>query len=194
VRAKKKAVKAAKEVESADVRFASWFTPLRNRPGMKMFGKASDIGDQPPLYAICGGVLAAGVLTGDRHVAKTGLRMLAAHFLAIRMKNAVKRLVDRTRPRAMADNGRYELRKGRRTDSDFSSFPSGHTASSVAVARAVGRDYADLHDPALGLAGAVALAQVVRSKHYTSDLVAGAAIGIAAEVLADKWLEKMGEP
>lgn len=191
--ARRKAGKAAKKVQSADVRFAKWFTPLRNDPVVKALGTASDIGDQPPLYAIGSGVLALGMLTGNRRMGKAGLRMLAAHFLATRMKNAVKHLVDRTRPRAIPEEG-YTLRKGKRTDSDYSSFPSGHTASSVAVARALGRDYPQLHGGGLALAGAIAAAQVVRSKHYTSDLVAGAAIGVVAEVIADKWLEKMNQP
>lgn len=180
-------------VEKADLAVAEAFTPVRKRPLVKAIGKASEVGDQPPLYAVAGTVLGAGVLAGNRRTAKAGLRMLASHFMAIRLKNAGKHLVDRTRPHLIADKGRYELKKGERFDSDFNSFPSGHTASSLAVARALGREYPAQRGIGVGLAGLIAAAQVVRSKHYASDLVAGAAIGIIAEKLVDVWLRQMAK-
>ena len=186
--------KQANRVERADIAVAEAFTPIRKRKVVKALGAASEVGDQPPLYALSAGVLAAGVLTKDRATARAGLRMLAAHFLTIRATNLGKHLIDRTRPDLIAEQGRYEMRKGKRFDTNYNSFPSGHTASSVAVARAVGREFPGLHGGALGLASVIAGAQVVRSKHYVSDLVAGAAIGIAAELLVDGWLRKMAQP
>jgi undecaprenyl-diphosphatase len=82
------------------------------------------------------------------------------------------------------------LRSGRRRDTDFNSFPSGHTAGAVAVAVAVGRDYPGGRLPALALAAAAGIAQVVRSKHYVSDVVAGATIGIVAELAIDRLIRK----
>lgn len=184
---------ASNAIEKADLAIAEAFTPVRKRPAVKAIGQASEIGDQPPLYVIVGAVLATGVLMKDRRTTRAGLRMLASHFLAIRFKNAAKHLVDRTRPNLIAEQGRYELRKGKRFDSDYNSFPSGHTASSVAVARALGREYPAQHGAALAAAGAIAAAQVVRSKHYASDLVAGAAVGLVAEKLADLWLRQMAK-
>lgn len=181
-------------IEKADIAIAEAFTPVRKRPAIKALGNASEIGDQPPLYVISGAVLATGIAMGDRRTAKAGVRMIASHFLAIRMKNLAKRLVDRTRPDLIPEEGRYELRKGQRFESDYNSFPSGHTASSLAVARALGREYPAQHSAALVLAGAIAGAQVVRSKHYASDLVAGAVIGLVAEKLADLWLKQMAKP
>jgi membrane-associated phospholipid phosphatase len=186
--------KQANRVERADIAVAEAFTPIRKRKVVKALGAASEVGDQPPLYALSAGVLAAGILTKDRATARAGLRMLAAHFLTIRAKNLGKHLIDRTRPDLIPEQGRYEMRKGKRFDTDYNSFPSGHTASSVAVARAVGREFPGLHGGAIGLASVIAGAQVVRSKHYVSDLVAGAAIGIAAELLVDRWLRKMAQP
>ena len=181
-------------VEKADLAIADALTPIRKHPAVKALGSASEVGDQPPLYVIAASVLGTGLAMGDRRAAKAGLRMIASHFIAIRIKNAAKHLVDRTRPNLIPEQGRYEVRKGERFDSDYNSFPSGHTASSLAVARALGREYPSLHGGALGLAGAIAAAQVVRSKHYASDLVAGALIGLAAEKLADLWLKQMAKP
>ena len=192
--AKRKIEKAAKSVEAADVAIAKQFTPVRNHPVVKAIGKASEVGDQPPLYAISAGVFTAGVMTGDRRAAKAGLRMLAAHFLTIRFKDAIKHVIDRSRPDLIAKEGKYEMRPGHRTAKDYTSFPSGHTASSVAVALAYGREYPKQRGAAVGLASAIAVAQVVRSKHFVSDLIAGAAVGIAAEHLAERWLRKMAQP
>jgi membrane-associated phospholipid phosphatase len=184
----------ANGVERADLAIAEVFTPVRKRPAIKALGQASEVGDQPPLYVIATAVLGVGLALGDRRSSKAGLRMLASHFLAIRMKNAAKHLVDRTRPNLIPDQGRYQMRKGERFDTDYNSFPSGHTASSLAVARALGREYPSQHGAALALAGAIAGAQVVRSKHYASDLAAGALIGLVAEKLADLWLKQMAKP
>jgi membrane-associated phospholipid phosphatase len=186
--------KRASEVEKADIAVAKAFTPVRKTKVVRLLGAASEVGDQPPLYAISGGVLFAGLATGVRPTARAGLRMLAAHFLAIRMKNIGKHLVDRTRPSLISEEGRYEMRKGQRYESDYNSFPSGHTASSVAVARAMGREFPALHGGALAAASTIAAAQVVRSKHYVSDLVTGAAVGLVAELLVDRWLRKMAQP
>ena len=60
----------------------------------------------------------------------------------------------------------------------------------MAVARAVGRAYPGAHQVALGLAGAAGAAQVVRSKHYVSDVVAGAVIGWAAEMIVDAVIRR----
>lgn len=192
--ARVKGRKAAKKVDAADVAAAKLFAPLHDSPVVRAIGTASEVGDQPPLYALSGGVFVAGLLTGDRRTAKAGLRMLAAHFVAIRIKNLVKRLVDRTRPKVAVENGRYKLGKGERYISDYNSFPSGHTASSLAVARALGRDYPGVRAGSLSVAGSIAAIQVVRGKHYVGDLVAGAAIGLVAEYVAHRWLEKMNQP
>lgn len=189
-----KTQRAAKKIERGDIEIAHAFNRLRNTRTVRLIGKASDVGDQPPLYVISAAVLAGGVIGGDRRAARAGLRMLAAHFLAIRLKNAVKHLVDRTRPYVLAEDGHYTMQPGTRTQKKFTSFPSGHTASSVAVARAIGGEYPGGNPAAIGLASAIAVAQVVRSKHYVTDLIAGAAIGIIAQALADRWLIRMAKP
>jgi membrane-associated phospholipid phosphatase len=180
-------------VEKVDLAVAEALTPIRKRKAVEAIGTISDVGDQPPMYLITGAVLATGVLMGDRRTSKAGLRMLASHFIAIRLKNLAKRLVDRTRPDLIPEQGKYELRPGKRYESDYNSFPSGHTASPVAVARALGRDYPGQHGAALALAGAVGATQVVRSKHYVSDVIAGALIGLAAEKIADLWIRQIAK-
>ncbi|WP_310468424.1 phosphatase PAP2 family protein [Sphingomonas sp.] len=189
---KSQAKQRASALERADIAVADAFTPIRDNPVIEAAGKLSDIGDQPPLYAISYGVIGAGLITGDRRTLRAGARMLASHIAAIFLKSLVKHRIDRTRPDVVADSGRYEMEPGDRRGHDFNSFPSGHTASSIAVARAVGRDYPELHGAALGVASAIAMTQVVRSSHFVSDVAAGAAIGLAAEALVDQVFRRAG--
>lgn len=177
--------KADNPIERGDIAVAEALTPISEQPVVKLVGRVGELGDQPPLYALSGGVIAAGLATGDGRTIRAGARMLAAHALATMVKNVLKRSVDRTRPDLVARNGDYQSGKGTRFDTEFNSFPSGHTASSIAVARAWGREYPRHDATALGLATSIAGLQVVRGKHYIGDVVAGTAIGLAAEAAVD---------
>ncbi|WP_416356347.1 phosphatase PAP2 family protein [Aureimonas phyllosphaerae] len=106
--------------------------------------------------------------------------MLAAHGLATLTKGAIKRRINRTRPRVAMEEGRYEMGLGESQDGDDQSFPSGHTASSVAVAGIAAMRHPGAALPACALAVAVSAIQVPRGKHYPGDLIAGLAIGLVA--------------
>jgi undecaprenyl-diphosphatase len=177
-------------VEEVDQAIAQAFIPYVEKSGVKALGAVSDLSDQEPLYAGAAAVLVTAAVMRDGRTWRAGTRLLAAHLLATGLRGIVKQMVDRTRPDAAAERGEYVLRPGQRHDSDFNSFPSGHTAGAVAVARAVGRAYPDANHVALGLAAAAGAAQVVRSKHYVSDVLAGAVIGWAAEMMIDALIQR----
>jgi undecaprenyl-diphosphatase len=61
---------------------------------------------------------------------------------------------------------------------EFDSFPSGHATSVFAVAAVLGAFYPRLRWPLYAVAGAIALGRVYLSRHYLSDIVAGALIGL----------------
>lgn len=171
-------------IERADLAVASRLLPISGDLAVRAIGAVSDLSDQEPLYAASAAVIGTGVVMRDDRTLQTGLRLLATHLFATALRGVIKKTVDRTRPIAAAKNGAYELGPGERHESDFSSFPSGHSAGAVAVARVVARRYPHASGPALGLAAASAVAQVLRSRHYVTDVAAGAAIGwLAEEVL-----------
>jgi membrane-associated phospholipid phosphatase len=71
-----------------------------------------------------------------------------------------------------------------RPDGGHLSFPSGHAASAFTGAAFLQRRYGwKLGVPAYLLAGYVGYSRVESKHHYTSDVVAGAAIGIAANLV-----------
>ena len=76
---------------------------------------------------------------------------------------AIKHLVSRPRPITV----------------EIDSFPSGHATSVFAVATVFGAFYPRLRWPLYTVAAAVAAGRVYLDRHYLSDVLAGAAIGIA---------------
>jgi membrane-associated phospholipid phosphatase len=114
--------------------------------------------------------------------------MLASLLLATWAKGALKKVVTRTRPNMLTGRGVHEAGLLGRDEGPWSSFPSGHTAGSLAVARACVRHYPAARAPAYALAAGVAAAQVPRCAHYPSDVLAGALLGLAAEAAAARLL------
>lgn len=157
---------------------------------LRAVGAASELADQPPLIALASATIAAGALLRRPGVARTGVRMLASHLLATGIKTVIKRSVDRTRPAKAIERGRSKFAHGHSRDHDETSFPSGHTAGAVAVARAVAVDAPRTGLAAQAAAVAVGAVQMPRGKHYISDVAAGAAIGWVAEKLASAALRR----
>jgi membrane-associated phospholipid phosphatase len=111
--------------------------------------------------------------------------MLLAHEIATLAKDLIKERIDRTRPHSAETHVDQAVKPGRHTAKTETSFPSGHSAGSTAVARAFGRDYPQLEPPALAAAAVVAAMQVPRLNHYPSDVAAGVLLGVASEAAAN---------
>jgi membrane-associated phospholipid phosphatase len=122
--------------------------------------RAGDVGQ----FLLPAGAAGAALLAHDRH----GLRQLAeAYASTLAVVSVLKPVVDRTRP----NGGRY-------------SFPSGHTASAFAGAAFLQLRYGwRLGAPAYALASFVGYSRVESHEHYTSDVLAGAAIAVAANLV-----------
>jgi membrane-associated phospholipid phosphatase len=181
-----KAKRAAEALLDADAAAAEAARPLGDGLAVRLLEPVADLGDQPPMRILCGAVIAVGLIGGDRRLAGTGLRMLAAHTLATWGKDFVKRRIDRTRPRSRSKPGKdHRPAPGRSEAKEETSFPSGHSAGAAAVARAFARDYPEHAGAAYAAAGVIALAQIPRCAHYPTDVGAGLAIGVAAEAAVD---------
>lgn len=170
-------------LHDADRAVAAAAEPARKSPPLAVLGPLSDIADQPPLFTLCAATLVAGLVARDPRLIRAGGTTLAAALVATALKGAVKHRIDRTRPKAVAKGADYALERGSSPASDDNSFPSGHTAGAVAVVRALGREYPRARGVAYAAAGAAALVQIPRGKHYPADLAAGAVIGLVADAV-----------
>ncbi|CAM5398905.1 phosphatase PAP2 family protein [Streptomyces tanashiensis] len=104
-----------------------------------------------------------------------------------------KRLVHRRRP----DREAARVVVGRHVPMPASaSFPSGHTASAVAFATAVGSVLPHATLPLAALAWTVGYSRVHTGVHYPGDVAAGALLGVASagvSLAAVSWLTARGK-
>lgn len=169
------------KVEQADRKLARAAGSKRDTSWMKAIGQVSELADQPPLIALSVVTIMAGLLLGKGRLTRTGVRILASHWLATQAKSFIKRRIDRTRPFVMLGGESYHARRGQSRAKRENSFPSGHTAGAVAIARAVARDYPAAAPVGYAAATAAGAVQLPRGAHFLSDILAGAAIGLLAE-------------
>lgn len=178
----------AATVADADLQATDELGGMRGSLPVRMLSKFAKLGDQPELRLVCGSVTAVGLATGERRLASAGVRMLVAHELATRAKDLVKDRVDRTRPRSADGTGDAKPEPGKSSAKEHTSFPSGHSAGAVAVGQAFARAYPEYGLPARAAAGAIAVGQIPKCAHYPTDVLAGAAVGIACEAaIAAVW-------
>ena len=191
--------KTTRKLTAAEAKAAKAVAPKR-KPQAKLVETVGQLGDQPELRTISAIVAAAGLITANRRLVRAGVRMLLAHEIATLAKDVIKRRIDRTRPHSARTDSERRVKPGRHTAKTKTSFPSGHSAGAVAVARAFAREYPQYQAPALAAAAVVAAMQVPRLNHYPSDVAAGVALGAASEAAADlvirlgEWLEPEPTP
>jgi len=171
----------ANDIEKADIELGKKLARHRHHPVAKAADKAGKFGDQGPLYALSSGILAVGVASRDRRLTDTGLSMLAAIAAADVSKRITKRLVRRTRPHVLLDRGRYEADTGGSDRKPEQSFPSGHTACTVAAARALSRNVPEASAAAVAASIGIGISRIAKGAHWPLDVAAGAVIGLIAE-------------
>ncbi len=125
-----------------------------------------DVGQWMGSAAVLGGMsgvtLLAGYKTGNPRLQRTGYDLSQALILSQGLTQAMKFAIGRERP-----NGE-----------NHRSFPSGHSSGAFSVAVVLAHHYPKAAIPAFGAAGFVAFSRIVKNKHWLSDTVGGAALGI----------------
>jgi membrane-associated phospholipid phosphatase len=180
----------ASDLEKADIELGRKIANHRHHPAAKAAGAAGKFGDQEPLYALSSGVLVVGVASRDRRLTDTGLAMLASIAIADVAKRIAKKLVRRTRPKGLLEEGDYEAGPGGSDRKKEQSFPSGHTACTVAAARSFARHVPQAGPAAGATAVVIGLSRVAKGEHWPLDVAAGAIIGLAAEAFAALFFDR----
>lgn len=118
-----------------------------------------------------------GEITGNDKVSKTGLLMseLVLSVGIIQMPASI--IIGRARPSSGFSKDVFEFGNG--AEHNYASFISGHTAIAVGVSRILSHQlnntYASI--ALYGLAAITTLSRLYEDKHWTSDILLGAAIG-----------------
>lgn len=145
------------------------------RPTRTFFRAVSRSGDGPLYIALACLLLLAGVSWGREFVRLA----LIAYALQIPAYKLIKTCCRRPRP--------FEKHAGithRIQPPDAWSFPSGHTASAFLFAQLLAMFQPALTVPLFGWAGCVGMSRVHLGVHYPTDVLAGAALGIATGLAA----------
>jgi membrane-associated phospholipid phosphatase len=140
-----------------------------SRPAVRWLGAGSGLGNG---YVQAGGAAAlygTGALLHRPRLASLGADLLEAQAVTGGMTQVLKFAVDRRRP----DGGRH-------------GFPSGHASASFATAAVIARRFGWRYG-SLAYAGAsyIAASRLADRHHYPSDVIFGAAIGVAGAHTVD---------
>ena len=131
--------------------------------------------------ALAGGATLVGSMIDNDDVRQVGIMSLKALVVAEAVTLTLKVAVGRSRPYVASDPGRLHPFAFNR---DHFSFPSGHTAHAFSMATVVARHFGADHRwvpyVSYGLATTTAVSRVLERKHWPTDVLAGAAVGILA--------------
>ncbi|HEY7505533.1 MAG TPA: phosphatase PAP2 family protein [Gemmatimonadales bacterium] len=140
---------------------------------------------QPEVYALLPlGVLATGAVMHNPAVVRAGGRLVATVVVSTVAFQTLKLVSGRARPDA--EEGPIDFRPF----SGQASFPSGHSTVAFALATSISDD---LHNPwataaLYGIAAGTAWSRVYNERHWASDVVVGAALGVTcAKVVSGRW-------
>lgn len=140
---------------------------------------------EPTVYAVPAlGTIAAGVILGDDRVTRAGGRMTAGLLTAAVVTNLLKPLVGRRRPAETGDAFEFTPFSNR------DSWPSGHTAMAFALATGVGDELHSTPATVLlyGAAGLTSWSRLNDNRHWGSDVLAGALVGITSvKLMNGRW-------
>jgi len=126
-----------------------------------------------------GAIAAAGVIWKRRHWLEGAISGLAGGAAAGILVMLAKILFGRPRPSERLADGFYWLKFG----SAWASFPSGHAAHCFGMAVGVSMVLPRFWPASIAFASLVAWSRFALHRHYVSDLLAGAWIGVVAGVI-----------
>jgi membrane-associated phospholipid phosphatase len=126
---------------------------------------------------VLAGFYAWGMYADDPRAVDVAQDGLVASLIASGLiEPALKAIVGRSRPSANLGSGHFQP-----FSKHAASFPSGHSTQAFAMATVIATHYADVEwvpYAAYGAAALVGVSRIYKNAHFTSDVLAGAAIGI----------------
>ena len=168
-----------------DTRVDSWFTPLRRHPAAnRVFYWASEAADYSRAWHVIG--LTMAIVSPKRRADAVRLAVALGVESAF-VNGLLKTAIPRERPELLPDAA-HAVRRPR-----TKSFPSGHASSACLTATLLSEAVPRLKPAWWSLAALVSASRIHNRMHHPSDVLAGAAIGMAmARVTQRLWPVRRG--
>jgi membrane-associated phospholipid phosphatase len=149
-----------------------------------MSGTLRHFGQVEVFGTITAGLVTAGLLSGDDDLTRAGGRLAATLALAGAASSVTKLALGRPRPNQSSDADGFAPFSGQ------DAMPSGHTTVAFALATAlsddINRTWASVG--LYTLATGVGWSRINDNRHWLSDVVAGAALGVtSAKLMNGRW-------
>src|ERR1044072_755858 len=157
----------------------------RRSPTSDRWARAFRNGGQPEVvFGVPGAMLAAGLISGRPGLERAGGRVLAAVLLRGGLTGGPKEGTGRVLPFETPDQYLFRPFSGK------DAFPSGHATMAFALATSLGAEIHNRAVSALLYAGATGTAwsRLNDQRHWLSDVLAGAAVGLtSAKLIEGQW-------
>jgi len=158
---------------------------LQNNHAMNNTADAIQFVGDPGALLLSTSLLVVGKLSHHPGLASASLRSTEAIIASGAVTQLLKLSIGRARPVVTADNDAYAFHPFHGAQTNFNSFPSGHTTAAFAAATVFSTEIRYAHPRAAtfttpllyGLASAVGGARMYNDRHWLSDVVGGALIG-----------------
>ncbi|WP_282178975.1 phosphatase PAP2 family protein [Maribacter stanieri] len=140
-------------------------------------------------YLATSGVYAAGLITKNEKLRRTGVLLISSATSAGLLQQVLKSVVGRARPLADLGKDTFDPFNSSR---NFHSFPSGHALLAFTNAYAIGKQFKNPWVKAgIYTLGAIpGVSRVWDGQHWLSDMVFAFAISIATVESIDRYLDK----
>jgi len=171
-------------VSVVDRRVDDWVQDRRSTRSDEISRVFRNGGEPELVFGIPGGILLAGLISGHKDLQRSGARVLASVVTAGVATAGLKVIVGRVRPTDTNDPYTFK------PFSQNEAFPSGHATMAFTLATSLAEE---IHRPwatALLYAGATGTAwsRLNDHKHWLSDVLAGATVGItSAKLIEGRW-------
>ncbi len=174
---------------SFDVPVLAWAEGIQSDPLESAIRILNRLGGGMNPVMIVAFFLVAGIAYAEQRWVGYAIAMGAAGLGAGLVAQIVKHLVGRARPELWLGPAHY-------APGSSTSFPSGHTVGSFALAGVLlfASSNTTLRVTAVALAAAVAMSRVLAFRHWLSDVLASAAIGLISAWLAWRALRREAVP
>ena len=164
-----------------DIPVAAYFFSIKNSPLGKVVKSISGLG-RGEWYLIPSILVSVIFWKKKKQVAYKALYVFSAVAVSGILVNIIKLITRRVRPTLYFSEGLYGF-NFYKFDSDFLSFPSGHSATSLSAMVALGVLFPKLRIPFLLFGMIIAFTRMFLTNHFLSDVLGGAMLGVMTAIL-----------